>query len=454
MSRQWKWVIPLLVAACTAFGLAGEASDEDLRREVEELKQRLARLEALLESGTRIPARHSEEETPAAAPAETAPAEEAEPADPSRFEARWNNGLRLETRDERFEFQVGGRLQNDWAFFSADDSLERLAPIQDGTEFRRARVLLAATLFRQIEMKAEYDFAGGDAAFKDVYLGLTDLPGVGSIRFGHQKEPFSLEELTSSKYITFLERALPNTFAPSRNSGVVMQNTLARERVNWALGVFRDANDNAFAVGEGGYNFSTRFTGLPWYRDEDRLLHLGIAYSRQNSPLDLLRYRQRPEAHLAPRIVNTGFFPSSSQDLLGLEAALVSGPFSVQSEYAGAFVNTPSGSDPRFSSFYVQASYFPTGEHRVYKKSAASFDRVKPKGSFFDGGRGAWELAARYSHLDLDDADVSGGRLDDFTFGVNWYLNPNTRFMWNYVYSERERVGDAHVLQTRFHIDF
>ncbi len=44
--------------------------------------------------------------------------------------------------------------------------------------------------------------------------------------------------------------------------------------------------------------------------------------------------------------------------------------------------------------------------------------------------------------------------MDDFTFGVNWYLNPNTRFMWNYVYSERERVGDAHVLQTRFHIDF
>ncbi len=64
---------------------------------------------------------------------------------------------------------------------------------------------------------AQYDFAGGDADFKDVYVGLKKLPGVGTLKVGHFKEAFGLEELTSSKYITFIERSLPTeAFAPSR----------------------------------------------------------------------------------------------------------------------------------------------------------------------------------------------------------------------------------------------
>ncbi len=446
----------LLWGTATLFCQAQGASDADLRREIEELKERLARLEALLETREPAPATTAEAPATASSPAPTAASTEA--PDPSAFKASWKDGLRFETPSRDFEFQLGGRLQYDWAFFTANESLGPvLGDLNENTEFRRARVLLAADLYRHVELKAEYDFAGGDSEFKDVYIALNSVPGLGSVRFGHQKEPFSLEELTSSKYITFLERSLPNVFAPSRNSGVLAQRTFAEDRINWAGGVFRNTNDQGLGRLLGGYRFTTRFTGLPWYRDEGRkLLHLGVAYSRQNNPEEVLIYTQRPEAHLYPGAATTGVIASRSQDLLGLEAALVNGPFSLQGEFVNAFVDAPSVGDPRFSSYYVQASFFPTGEHRNYRTSSAAFDRLRPQSNFFDGsgGAGAWELAVRFSHLDFEDAGVAGETLDNFTFGVNWYLNPNTRVMWNYVFANREETENAHIFQTRFHIDF
>lgn len=105
----------------------------------------------------------------------------------------------------------------------------------------------------------------------------------------------------------------------------------------------------------------------------------------------------------------------------------------------------------------MQLSYFLTGESRPYKKSAGCFDRVRPKKNFAwkgERGPGAWELAGRYSWLDLDDAAVDGGTLQDFTLGLNWHLNPNTRVMWNYIHANAEDQGDADIFGMRLQIDF
>ena len=113
---------------------------------------------------------------------------------------------------------------------------------------------------------------------------------------------------------------------------------------------------------------------------------------------------------------------------------------------------------PIFSGFYVYGSYFLTGENRRYNTKSGSFDMVKPKKNFKWGeSLGAIELAARYSALDLADEDISGGRLQDTTVGVNWYLNPNMRIMLNYVHSEadvRGVDGSADLVGMRFNIFF
>ncbi len=398
----------------------------------------------------------------AAAPqaaAEKAATETAAPKqDPGTLRVYWKEGLRLDSADKQFTFKLGGRLMNDWGFFAPSDAIEnQVGAVPDGTEFRRARLHLEGTIHDRVEFKTEYDFAGGEAAIKDVYIGLTDLPGVGQVRFGHFKEPFSLEELTSSRHITFMERSLLNTFAPSRNTGVMLFNEAAQGRLTWQLGAFRDTDDFGDGVSDGGYNFTGRLSGRPWEAgDGRRLLHLGLAYSHRNPVDNTLRFRSRPEAHLTPRFVDTRSFAATSADLLGTEFALVLGPATLQSEYVYTSADPLAGSRLNFHSFYVQGSYFLTGEHHAYKSSSGAFDRVTPLNNFGgDGrGRGAWEIAARYSRLDLDSQFVLGGILQDVTLGLNWYLNPNTRFMWNYVSADRIDIGRADLFQTRFQVDF
>jgi phosphate-selective porin OprO/OprP len=157
---------------------------------------------------------------------------------------------------------------------------------------------------------------------------------------------------------------------------------------------------------------------------------------------------------MTDRFVDTGNFISDDVDLVGLEAALVSGPLSFQGEYMFANVDIASSAD--FHSYYAQLSYFLTGEHRRYKTSSGTFSRIKPKEnySYKGGGRGAWELAFRYSGLDINDSGILGGHLHDITAALNWYLNPNTRVMWNYINSKTEGIGIAHIFLTRLQVDF
>jgi phosphate-selective porin OprO/OprP len=310
-------------------------------------------------------------------------------------------------------------------------------------------------IYDNVEYKLQLDFAGGDADLKDAYLGLTDFP-LGKLRMGHFKEPFSLDELTSSKYITFLERALPNIFAPGRNTGFMLHNTYPEERMTTAIGVFRSTDDYGEDVDDGGYNITGRVTALPIYKNKGaNLVHLGAAYSYRN-PDDSIQYRQRPEAHLTDRFVDTGSFVGDQVDLVGLEAAWVNGPLSLQGEYMMADVDRlGGGSDVEFDGYYVQASYFLTGEHRSYKTSEGAFSRVKPKKNYSAaGGPGAWEVKARYSRLDLSDQDITGGELDNISAGLNWYLNPNTKIMWDYVHADKDNIGEADMLMMRLQFDF
>lgn len=372
-------------------------------------------------------------------------------SDAWKFE--WRDSFRLTSPDGRTSLRFGGRLQNDWAFFANSDELaSRFGRLTDGTELRRARLFFSGELYGRVVFKAQYDFAGGKAAAKDVYVGLAHLPVVGSVRIGHQKEPFSLEDQTSSKYITFLEKALPiEAFSPSRNNGLLLGE--GRRRVTWKVGVFKETDD--FGKGMGGeWNVSARLTGLPLYRDGGRhLLHLGLSVSDRHPVDDEVRFRSRPEAHLAERLADTGPIAADGLTLLDLEGAFVDGPFSLQGESIHASVRSPDGSDPQLASFYLYGSYFLTGEHRRYRTSTGAFDRTRPSRDL-GSGPGAWEVAVRYSSLDLTDAGVEGGRLDDWTAAVNWYLYSNVRAMLDYVSTKLRGSGSADIVEMRFQVDF
>ncbi len=372
---------------------------------------------------------------------------------------------------------MGGRIMADWTAYSQDAaSMAQITDQQNGFEFRRARLFAKGTAFNVVDYKAQYDFASGGTnrpAFKDMYITVKELPLLGHCKVGHFKEPFGLEELTSSKYITFMERSLTSPFTPGRNVGIAAYDCTENENATWAVGVFinetpetpptyrNDTNDAAF---------TGRVTWLPWYDEATNgrgLLHVGASGSYRNVGDGTLQFRDRPEAHLGSRIVDTGTFVEvRSEDRIGLEAALVYGPLSVQGEYMRNRCVRSGFANPEFEAAYGMVSYFLTGENRVYKRTAGCFSRVKPFENFFrvrtqDGdvqmGKGAWELAYRISYIDLNSAGITGGNATDHTLGVNWYLNPYTRVMLNYVNSDLRRfgtTGNMNIVETRAQIDW
>jgi phosphate-selective porin OprO/OprP len=131
----------------------------------------------------------------------------------------------------------------------------------------------------------------------------------------------------------------------------------------------------------------------------------------------------------------------------------------VQAEYNQTQLQRSSSPDLKFDGWYVFTSYFLTGESRPYKKGV--FDRIKPLHAVGNGGIGAWELAARYSTADLNDADIYGGEIDNATLGLNWYTTDNVRFSANYIrVLDVNRPGsdvdgiDGDILALRAQFDF
>lgn len=362
-----------------------------------------------------------------------------------------------------------GELQVDAVF--ADQTEENRAVVGDidnGADIRRARLGAFGEWLDNYEYRLEWDFAlAGRPSFLDNWITIRDVPFFGSVRVGHFFEPFLLDRLTSNRFTTFMQRALPDAFAPARNLGIMAFDETEDFQHTWQYGVFRTgSNDFGDDVGDSPDTAVTaRTTWAPGYHPDcpDDVWHFGIAGSHRMADDRTVRFTSTPELRNRedsvgsfPNFVDTGVLRANSFDLAGFEFARVWGSFSVQSEYVITYVDRVGGDNATFQSGYVFASYFLTGEHRTYSHSTntarhntGTFDRVLPKTNFLPApgvgdvpcGPGAWEVAARYSWIDLNDSGVTGGELHDVTLGLNWYLNPYTKVMWNYIHPMLERGG-------------
>ena len=337
---------------------------------------------------------------------------------------------------------LSGRLMLDYAFYDED-----VAQLDDGGEVRRARLAVKGDLAEHWNYKLELDFAGGDTEVKDAYIGFSGLP-IGALTLGNQKVPQSLEEQTSSRFITFMERSLPNAFYIGRRLGAQFQHHSDVLGVQGML-FGQEPNDST-----GGEGFGARAYYTP-LRGEDSLIHLAVSAvweDPEDGGISQVRYRARPESHVTDvRLINTGRINDvDRQRVTGLEAAAVFGPVHVQAEWLGADVSRDVGPDYDFSGYYITAGWFITGETRPYRKG--KFDRVKPLSD-----AGAWELAVRASHLDLNDGAITGGEEDNLGLAVSWYALPNLRFTGEYIDVDTDLVNgedNPNVFQFRAQYDF
>lgn len=317
------------------------------------------------------------------------------------------------------EFEPRGRMHMDAGFHQEDD-----IALDNDLLVRRARLGVDGSLDGDWDFKLEYDFAENDVSAKGVYLG-RDLAG-GQVRIGHFKAPVGLNELTSSNDITFIERASSNMIAVGRRIGTGYSRFgqhLGGQLMAYGRPMGATAQQGDMQTGVAG-----RLVFTP-VKTADQLIHLGLSAAHEDrGDQNTVSLSDRPEARPAgQRLINTGDLTDVEATTRGgLEAAWRAGPFSMEAEYLQAELDRASSDNPTFDGYHVQGSWVLTGESRAY--GGGSFGGVSPAGS-----AGAWELAARYSAADLNDAGVTGGEQHNTTLGLNWYATDQVRFMANYI---------------------
>jgi phosphate-selective porin OprO/OprP len=363
---------------------------------------------------------------------------------------------------------VNGVFQADAVMFNQTEaSREAHGPIESGANFRRARLSAKGSVVENMNYFMQMDFGFfGRPTFTDVWTEFNDIPVLGNVRVGQWKQPFSLEVVSSFRYTTMMERATVfQAFTPFRGLGLGFYDHSEDLNTTWAASMFRTGQDQfgGSLSTNGGNGLAGRLTHLGWYEGAhgEDYLHLGCGYFLNAPPREFGRFRSIPEifvgefvpsgvgtsgqvtpalANGTPFFVDTRVVPNVTLvNTYGLEALWVRGPLSLQTEGMAAVVDQETNPTALLGGGYATVGYFITGEHRPYDRKAGAIDRVIPKCNFKKGGGlGAWEVAGRWSYLDVTDETIVGGSIQNLTVGINWYTNPYCKFVFNYIHSWSE----------------
>lgn len=399
-----------------------------------------------------------------------------------------NNRPTICTVDEQNCIAITSRMHWDVGGYDYRPNTAGTVPqkLNSGENLRRARIGLTGKVFGDWNFALVYDFGGTTDGFggaapgsltggavsgvENAYLSYTGFKPFGgkmAIEGGIMDLPYTLDEATSSNDILFMERASSGVIATNIAAGD-FRSTVGTRWWNdqlWvggyvtgpATGAIHSASSAAPAGTSEQYGAVARIAGNP-INGKDYSLHIGAdAQWLVQPPRNLVTLAQtvtlsdRPELRLDPTtLVSTGAMASvSGVQVYSAEAAATYGPLILQGEYfwynidRTANTGLPQLGPPslKFQGGYAQAGYVLTGETRAYNPSSASYGGVKPAHPFSldGGGWGAWEIAGRYSTVDLNNqlgtaSGIAGGRQTVYTLALNWYVNGNVRFMLDYLH--------------------
>lgn len=337
-------------------------------------------------------------------------------------------------------FKPFGRLQYDVGHVDSPAGVADRG-LGFGNEVRRARLGAEGTIPGGFGYKFEIDFAGNEIEITDAFLSYKASKSLG-LTLGQHNNFQAMEELTSSRFLSFMERAaFTDAFNFERRVG--LSATWAGGDVIAQGGIFtdniEDLADAQDAVGLGDENNAVSADGRIVYAPKmgGTQLHFGAsAHWRDNGDTAAFgpttRYRQRPFVHTSnSRFLATPGLRVGSETNYGFEAALLRGPLHAVAEahWLKADTLTP-GLSPTFFGGYAEIGWFITGESRGYK--SGRWDRTKVRRPVGDGGAGAFQINLRYDHLDLNDGGIIGGRQRGYEASLVWIAQDHVRFLLNY----------------------
>ncbi len=387
-----------------------------------------------------------------------------------------NGRPKFATADGDFTAELRALVQFDSAYY-AQGTAPAGIDFSSGTNFRRARFGIDGTLFKDWSYEFIYDFGGSGTESAGISSAFIQYNGLGPIhvRVGAYPTPEGLEDSTSASDLLFLERAQPADLArgiagaDGREGATIFaydDNYFAA--ISYSGGVAGQSpvfDEQEALVARAAYRV--------WYADDSNIV-VGVngtdvfklpdtAAGAASAPT--IRLRERPELNVddnSIRLIDTGSINADHLWQWGAEAAGNWRNFYAQGGYFGFDVSRRASTlpDPSFDGWYVQGSWVLTGEAKRYRPEKGAYGLPTPAEPFSlsEGGLGAWEIAARYSDLNLNfhpgivgfatPADgIRGGHQKIWTVGVNWYPNSAVRFVLDYQHTDVTRLtstgGDA-----------
>lgn len=402
-----------------------------------------------------------------------------------------DRGLHWATKDGNFSMSLNGRIQpaSQYNFVNDPDPAfgsNTANELNSGMNIRRARLGAEGTFYRIWDYKFEFDFSRGNGSvgsgITDAFVRLNHTDAL-SYKIGSFKEPFSLEEAASNRFLTFIERHMSvNSFVDNPNTyktGIGANYAVTRFQTGLAfqtepIGAWSAASTSVNAngnqsrnngSGDTGWQGIGRVSGRPWMEDETKFLHVGISAGHtavntqyradgtmvgegSNGGGGGMSFFAFPGTNVdRSNILNTGNLSTgalndpnrreiSSYDRYGAEAWFVHGPFSAQAEFLRTNINGIGYDGEHLTGYYGFVSYFLTGESKAYHVRNGAANRIRPNRPFqWNGsGWGAFELAAGYDYIDMNSGVIRGGRADMVRFGFNWYPHSNVKFQANVIH--------------------
>ena len=354
------------------------------------------------------------------------------------------NGIGIKSKDGSTTAQFTGRLHMDYRQFTPDyGSGQTTDSYQNLAEVRRARFGIKGQFNKDFKYQllanfgASNGFSSTSSTADEMWVNYAAVPEM-QFQFGLFKMPFSLEQMTSSNNIDFMERSLvgqnDSELIPAKETGFMLHG-VPRKGLTYAVAASRGKSNKSSEIDGMDYigRVTTNFAELAG--SKDYVAHLGYAYSVGDIKSGITPASARTESR-----TNSGWFTgpalsgATTRTRQGIEAAVAYQGLKVQGEQFNFKYDPATGDTQEIRGHYVQALYNLTGENHAYKNGA--FGWIKPKSAVGKGGIGAWQVGVRMSEFDAEGIAVATGkanRATAITYGITWFANNNLRFMLNYV---------------------
>ena len=372
----------------------------------------------------------------------------------------FKDGFKINSGDGKSNFSVNGRIQADYRQFDTPTAAGTGSGANSDTFDLRRTYLTAKGTFRNfINFEATINPAGAgagsttistlkyywlEAAFSDKF----------KVRAGQFKAPMGFDVLTSSRFSDMTERDMSTYLTQSINKGVMVHG-VPTTGVTYALmlsngGLTYEAGETAIENSNtwDGKSVTGRLTAniAEIMGNKEAIAHLGAAYGVDtNLPTGTTAIRTSARGttfFTSPSLVNPNI------DRMGLEGVFAYGPYKLQTEYTRASYQVEGVNDRDIDGYYANISWMVTGEKYADAYKNGLMDRMRPLKDYTgldSSGWGAWEVGFRYSKIDANDfepqitATAAATKVDAYTAGIKWIIDPNTRVLFNYIYTDYGR---------------